>query len=432
MSISSSLSAGVSGLNANAQKLATISDNISNSATYGYKRATTDFHSVVLGSGSPTKYTAGGVRTTNARAVDERGQLEGTGNSTDISIDGRGFLPVTQLSSVEAGGKLEMSLATTGSFRPNADGILVDSAGKVLLGWPANSDGTIDSFARDSSDSLEPVNVNHNQYAAAPTTEVKLGVNLPAADAQDPPDLGAASDISLEYFGNLGQTESLKFAFKPIAANQWTMTITDTHTGDGTTPVGEFELTFSDAATGGGTLQNVVATTGSYDEDTGALTIDVGDGGTEMAVNVGRYGDQSGLTQLDSDFAPTALSKNGATVGSLVSVEIDEAGIVNGIYDSGFTRPIYQVPVVDVPNPNGLITGDSQTFRISGKSGPMFLWDAGSGPVGSTAGFTRETSTVDVAKELTDLIQTQRAYSSNAKVIQTVDEMLQETTNLKR
>ncbi len=220
MSISSSLSAGVSGLNANAQKLATISDNISNSATYGYKRATTDFHSVVLGSDSPTKYTAGGVRTTNARAVDERGQLEGTGNSTDISIDGRGFLPVTMLSDVEAGGKLEMSLATTGSFRPNDDGILVDPAGKVLLGWPANPDGSFGSYARDSSASLRPVNVNLNQYAASPTTEVKLGVNLPADDAAsaDPAELGTASDISLEYFGNLGQTESLNFGFEPTAS----------------------------------------------------------------------------------------------------------------------------------------------------------------------------------------------------------------------
>ena len=62
----------------------------------------------------------------------------------------------------------------------------------------------------------------------------------------------------------------------------------------------------------------------------------------------------------------------------------------------------------------------------------MFLWDAGSGPTGAIEGFAREQSTTDIAHELTQLIQTQRAYSSNAKIIQTVDEMLQETTNLKR
>ena len=90
------------------------------------------------------------------------------------------------------------------------------------------------------------------------------------------------------------------------------------------------------------------------------------------------------------------------------------------------------VPVADVPNFNGLRVLDNQAFALSQESGSMFLWDAGSGPTGGIQGFAREQSTVDIAQELTQLIQTQRAYSSNAKIIQTVDEMLQETTNLKR
>jgi flagellar hook protein FlgE len=85
-----------------------------------------------------------------------------------------------------------------------------------------------------------------------------------------------------------------------------------------------------------------------------------------------------------------------------------------------------------VPNPNGLISLNNQTYQISQSSGPLYMWDAGDGPVGTVAGFSREESSTDVAAELTQLIQTQRAYSSNAKVIQTVDEMLQETTNIKR
>jgi flagellar hook protein FlgE len=93
---------------------------------------------------------------------------------------------------------------------------------------------------------------------------------------------------------------------------------------------------------------------------------------------------------------------------------------------------IYQIPVVDVPNLNGLSTGDNQTYSISPDSGQFFLWNAGDGPTGEMVGYAREESTTDVAAELTQLIQTQRAYSSNAKIIQTVDEMLQETTNMKR
>ena len=111
---------------------------------------------------------------------------------------------------------------------------------------------------------------------------------------------------------------------------------------------------------------------------------------------------------------------------------MDESGFVTATYDTGFTRRIYQIPVVDVPNPNGLIAMNSQTFQVSPDSGSFFLWDAGDGPTGSVVGYAREGSATDVAAELTALIQTQRAYSSNAKVIQTVDEMLQETTNIKR
>ena len=69
MTISSSLSAGVAGLNANASRLASISDNIANSGTYGYKRASTDFTSMVITSarGSGT-YSAGGVRASTIRS----------------------------------------------------------------------------------------------------------------------------------------------------------------------------------------------------------------------------------------------------------------------------------------------------------------------------------------------------------------------------
>ncbi|WP_373030217.1 flagellar basal body rod C-terminal domain-containing protein, partial [Sulfitobacter sp.] len=66
------------------------------------------------------------------------------------------------------------------------------------------------------------------------------------------------------------------------------------------------------------------------------------------------------------------------------------------------------------------------------ESGAYFLWNAGDGPTGDIKSYAREESTTDVATELTTMIRTQRAYSSNAKVIQTVDEMLQETTNIKR
>jgi flagellar hook protein FlgE len=435
MTISSSLSAGVAGLNANATRLASISDNIANSGTYGYKRASTDFANMVItatrGAGT---YSAGGVRATTVRLIEERGDLVGTGNALDLAIAGRGMLPV--INSVSLGNALSdtpMLMTRTGSFRADADGVLTTESGLVLLGWPADADGSIQSFARDTITSLVPVVINTNQTAGDPTTTMNLGVNLPAtytnagSTALPPP-------LSVEYFGNLGTSESLEVTFVPVvpatgSSNQWTMEIRDTALGGAL--IGEYALTFDDSRGAGGTLAAVtVISGGAYNATDGTLALTVAGG--PMTVGIGSLGDPNGLTQLSDNFAPVQITKNGSPVGNLTTVEVDEKGYVNATYDTGFTRRLYQIPNVDVPNPNGLLSMSNQTYQVSPDSGSFYLWDAGSGPTGSIQGYSREGSKTDVAAELTNLIQTQRAYSSNAKVIQTVDEMLQETTNIKR
>ena len=126
------------------------------------------------------------------------------------------------------------------------------------------------------------------------------------------------------------------------------------------------------------------------------------------------------------------MTKDGAPIGDLQSIEVDELGNLQAIYDTGFRRTLYQIPVGDVPNMDRLKALDGQAYTVSAQSGNMYLWDAGTGPVGSLSGFALMESTTDIARELPDLIETQRAYSSSAKIVQTVDEMLQETTNLKR
>jgi flagellar hook protein FlgE len=444
MTISSSLNASVAGLAANAVRLATISDNISNSSTYGYKRAITEFQSMVIESGQGT-YSAGGVRSTTSRLIDQRGPLLPTSNPTDLAVRGRGMLPVTTRTAVAVNnGDNPLLLATTGSFRTDDQGYLVTPGGLVLLGIPAAADGTIPNYPRDSVDGLVPVQINANQFAGEATTRIDLSVNLPATSTRE----GAAGEtepLSVEYFDNLGASSSLLFTFTPTvpasgASNEWNVEIRDSETdadADGIPDVvGEYTLTFDATRGGGGTLANVAfadpaAPVGSaYDPTTGAFTINV-DGGP-MEINIGEIGSSIGLTQLSDAFAPVSISKNGTPVGSLTSIEVDQNGFVRGSFDIGINRILYQIPLVDVPNVNGLETLDQQSFRVTPNSGSFFLWDAGDGPTGDIVGFAREESATDVAGELTALIQTQRAYSSNAKVIQTVDEMLQETTNIKR
>lgn len=431
MTISSSLNAGVAGLQANATRLATISDNIANSATYGYKRIEADFQSLVISSNGGS-YSAGGVRSTTHRLIEERGSLVSTSNPTDLAVRGRGMLPVARTSQVEAN-NTQMMLTTTGSFRTDAEGRLVTESGLMLLGWPANPDGTIPTFARDTSDGLEPVQINVNQLTGEATTNIRLGINLPATETEAGA-TGTSQPLSVEYYDNLGKSESISLSFTPTvpgtgSSNEWTMTLTDSAQGGAT--IGEYTLTFEDSRSAGGRLMNVAAVSGgAYDPATGSVIVSV-DGGP-MEINIGQLGATDGLTQLSDSFAPLAISKDGSPVGNMTSAEVDENGFVRASFDTGVTQVIYQVPMVDLPNPNGMIALDQQTYLPSPESGSFFLWNAGEGPTGDIVSYAREESATDVAGELTDMIQTQRAYSSNAKVIQTVDEMLQETTNIKR
>lgn len=433
MTISSSFNASVAGLASNATRLATISDNIANASTYGYKRAVTDFHSMVIENGRGG-YSAGGVRTTSTRLIDQRGSLVSTSNPTDLAVRGRGMLPVTTEASVAVGnGENPLLLSTTGSFRADDQGYLRSPGGLVLMGWPANADGSIPTFPRDSVDGLEPIQINSNQFAGEATTIMDLAVNLPATATEN----GAAGDeevLSLEYYDNLGKSATLNVTFTPTvpatgSSNEWTMTVSDSASGGAI--VGEYTLQFDDTRGAGGTLQSVTAVSGgAYDPATGSIAVNV-DGGP-IEIGIGELGEANGLTQLSDAFAPVSISKNGTSVGSLTGIEVDPNGFVRASFDTGINRVLYQIPLIDVSNVNGLESLDQQSYRVTPDSGTFFMWDAGDGPTGDIISYAREESSTDVAAELTQLIQTQRAYSSNAKVIQTVDEMLQETTNIKR
>ena len=432
MSISSALNAGVSGLRANSSRLATISDNIANSSTFGYKRADVDFSSVVI-SQNTGRYSAGGVKVDSFRNVESRGSLVGTSNSTDIAVGGRGMVPVTGISNVDdPSGTYPLMVVTTGSFRPDAEGVLRTESGLVLMGFGADQDGNIPSMARDSSVGLEPVRINRNQFASSPTTEISLGANLPAAATQ----AGSTADpfeLPIEYFDNVGASQTMTMIFTPNVpatgqSNTWNMQVVDQ--AQGSAVIGEYTVVFDDSTGNGGEILSVTPTTGTYDPVSGVASVTADRGSID--IDIGAVGSSGALTQLSAEFAPTSVTKNGSPVGNLTNVEVDPDGMVVASYDTGYTQVIYQIPLVDVANPNGLEALDNQAFAISDESGPLYLWDAGAGPTGEVIGYAREESTSDIAEELTLLIQTQRAYSSNAKIIQTVDEMLQETTNLKR
>ena len=443
MSLSSGLNAGVAGLSVNSTRLAVISDNIANSNTNGYRRADVDFSSLVTG-GSGGSFSAGGVRVSTFRDVATSGSLISSNQSTDIAVAGNGLLPVTPLTSVEeVSTQRPFMMVSTGSFRQNAEGYLVTPGGLVLQGWPTDASGaTIGTIVRDSPSSLEPVRLSAFLTAADSTTRIELGVNLPA-DETTAGGLGLTITSPIEYFDALGVAHQLQIDYTPVVpatgtSNQWNLAITDSASG----LIADFDLTFDGTRNSPGSLVSAVAaatnpadpngpgTTATFDAVTGALTINVLDGPIEVQIASTATG--AGLSQLAAPFTPNGLSKNGAPAGNLASLEIDSSGFLSGVYDTGQRRSLYQIPLATVANPNGLNAIDNQAFEIARDSGDVFFFDAGDGPVGEISGFSLQQSTVDIATELTNMIVTQRAFSSNATVIRTLDEMLQETTSLKR
>ncbi len=430
MGISSSLNAGVAGLNVNAQRLSGISDNIANSQTYGYKRAETEFSSLVNFGNSAGSYNAGGVRATTTRQVTQQGSPTSTNNSTDISINGQGLIPVTTVAErSESPTTRPFLLTSTGSFSKDEDGFLRTSGGLQLLGWGTDTNGDVGAVSREGAASLVPVNLSGFDFSPNPTTEAEIAVNVPSNAT-----IGDTHSMTIEYFDAIGGNHNMDIEFESVTPagpgiTTWALTLTDS-SPDAVNPVGSFEVDFDTTGAAPGAINAVRATTGAYDPATGR--INVGASSSSIDIEIGTIGSTSNLTQFASDFSPVNITKNGSSLGFLETVEFNDRGFLEGIYDTGLRRPLFQIPIANVSNPEGLTPEDNQAFRISSASGPVYLWDSGTGPTGTLSGYTLETSTTDITEELTQLIETQRAYSSNAKIVQTVDEMLQETTNLKR
>ncbi|MEM9839107.1 MAG: flagellar hook protein FlgE [Pseudomonadota bacterium] len=442
MSIGSALQTGVNGLRAQSTKLAAISDNIANSSTVGYKRADAQFSTLVVNDGSDSLYTAGGVATTVRTEVSKAGTITGTANNTDLAVAGRGFFAVAN--SIDGSGA---ALTRAGSFRPDEFGNLQNTGGYFLQGFALNPDGTYTNGAPSLTtfDSMETINIGSIQGAARPTTTISYSGNLPA---QVPGGTPAPIEYqsSIQYFDDLGagQTLTLNWSQAVPNSNVWDLQIYDGTVGGGTliTTLSGVDFTggggftpgtpdFPAAAPVAGAPYGIAG----YSEADGTIELQVpgpaGPASQTITIALGSQGGLNGITQFGGDFTPQT-SVDGSALGELQQIDIQEDGTLVAIFDNGEVRPVYQIPLVDVINPEGLSPIDGNAFLLSADSGDLRVGIAGGNNIGSISSGALEGANVDVAEELTSLIETQRAYSSNATVVQTADEMLEEVTRIGR
>lgn len=153
---------------------------------------------------------------------------------------------------------------------------------------------------------------------------------------------------------------------------------------------------------------------------------------TTVSLNIGTAGTATGLTVTGNDFVLNSTSQDGIAFGAFAGVTIDDDGFVIANFKNGTFLPVYRLPLADFSNPNGLSDESGNAFRATLESGDFFLNQAGVGGVGNIVPRALEQSTVDIAREFTNMIITQRAFSAASTAITTADEMLQELVQIKR
>lgn len=422
MSITSALQIGVSGLQANSSRVQNISSNIANANTVGYRRTFSEF--VTQNTGS----TQAGVLTDVRADISANGNIMGTGRSTDLAVQGDGFFVVSRNPNDPVESNYYMTRA--GSFTPDQDGNLRNSAGYFLSGFPTDATGATGSVSSTSFTDLSTVNVASYQVQGTPSTRVGVSGNVPAQET-GPGTTGTAFESTLRYVNQLGGSDALNLSWTPGAtANEWTVSITD----EAGINYGDATVNFTDSGVNAGSPGSYTPGTLPIDPATGVVTLSIANGGTPQTLEIdfGAPGTFAGMTQFSGDYTPPAFADDGTETGSLERAEMSDSGILYGVFDNGQRRALFQVPLANVANPDQMRSIDGNAYIATRDSGAVSLGNPMLNGLGSINSGALEGSNVDIAQELTDLIQTQRAYSSSAKIITTSDEMLSETLSIKR
>lgn len=405
----------LSGLNASSSALATISNNLSNMNTNGYKSENNVFSDVFyqnLGtSGNNNPIQAGfGVKVQGMSIDLTNGNVSSTGVASNMALDGDGYF----ITSSTSGGAF---YTRSGDFTTNTSGQLVTPGGNLLMGYPATG-GVVNTSA-----SLQPINVGQGASIASATSNFSMTTNLNASAS-----VGTTySPAPLTVYDSLGGSHLLSINYTKTGANTWSYNVSipssDIQNGAGTTTsLGSGTLTF-DAS-------------GALSSPTGNLQLNsVGpftDGAAAMSPVWQLSSSTSALlTQTASDSTSSAQSQNGYAAGTLSGYSVLANGTVQGTFSNGQTHAIGQVAVADFPNPEGLQLTGNNTYQITAASGQAVVGVAGTGGRGTIIGSSVEQSNVDVATQLSDLIVAQRSYEANAKAITTLDQIEQDTISMK-
>ncbi|WP_346797043.1 flagellar hook protein FlgE [Halomonas sp. Bachu 37] len=438
-----SFSQALSGLSAQQAKLAVTGNNIANSQTVGFKGSNVQFADVYA------QQIGLGTRVAATMQDFTQGNIESSGRNLDLAIAGEGFFRF-QLPNGDIG------YSRNGQLNLTADGRLINSQGAQIMGYGLSDANDLFSPIAQGGAPV-PISVPADDMPARATgssegenSGVQAVYNLDASidvnnadlrnqaevfnslEAKQDEDNDAVTEINYHYsnsftvYDSLGTAQSVTAYFEKTGENAWSVktAVNGIYTGI----ANDFALKFKSD----GTLErngdgDIIGVEGS---DRSAITITsadaLGTGANDLTFNFRL----AGTTQFSNSSTNNTLSQDGYTSGSLIGVTIEEDGTVMRNFSNEQTVAAGQVAMVSFRNPEGLNPSGDNLWSATGSSGPELVGAPGTGQRGLVQASAIETSNVDLARELVDMIVAQRAYQANSQTISTQDELLQTIINI--
>lgn len=408
------------GMHSQSHALEQISANIANVNTVGYKKVETRFETQMtkfneIGTDSHL-FSAGVV---DRRMVDVAGVLNTTNSIYDLGISGQGFFIVEGQNQTlySRAGDFQATAVTPQGYKPQTvtyykpteSGVVTQSspasyftnaAGYYVMGWNYNNDN--EAF----SSTLEPVIISPMEYYPGhKTTQMSFKGNINAAATE-------TQLLKFPIYDNDFTQHNMMMKWEPQNdANTWLVTIDIDGASVGSEPI---QVTFDSNAK----LTSPVPSTDLQ------ITWEDGTAGT-VTLNMRHF------TQYANTLNGEVLSQDGKGFGSLVSTAWDENGVLNATYSNGSSIPVCKVALAQVQVPNMMEAVSGNMFAYNENAGNLEVVDLQNTLTETTVqGGKIESSNVTLEEEFTNMIVTQRAYSSNVQTFTTANEMTQEAINI--
>lgn len=410
-----SFSTALSALGAHATAVDVVGNNLANLNTPGFKSSTVSFYDLVtqsLGAGLGETQVGFGVGRPVTLRNFSQGAIQASNGALDAAIQGDGFL-------ILKGRQGQTVYSRGGNLIVDKAGNLLTGKGYRVQGW-TEVNGQLDTNG-PVGDLVIPVG---SIKAPRASTAFQFDMNLnAAASAGPPPD---AFRTSIEIFDSLGSSHVVSVSFeKSATANSWdySITIPDSSVD---APVAPLTGTFEFDSNGQLTSPDPTA-------DITFAIAGLANGASDINLNWSIFnGTTPRITQYAQPSAVSANSQDGEPSAQLIRVGIGDGGRVLAQYSNGVQTAVGQLAMASIRNPESLVAVGDNAFQLSERSALPAIGTPATGGRGSILGGAVEASTVDIAREFTNLIVLQRGYQANTRVITTVDEISQETINLKR